>query len=464
VCDTIEGICRCNYMYASSDGHGNVGERGDCGFLDDNPFESGFVLNENIVERSIKLRVKHCPSQIDGISCTDHGVCSGAPSWQCTCSEGWMGGDCSLRTCPFGNAWADVPTLVNFAHGFAECSNVGICDREKGLCVCRDGFTGSACDRLDCPKRDMKYCSGHGKCLSMRQLARKARSKTGNPTPYVYGSDPNHGNTWDADKVMGCFCDDGYTGIFCNQLTCPSGDDPMTHGVNEVQVLTCEDSSSNPPSYDIAVSHDSTTNVHDKFGTQVGAKFANPNERKIIQLGGSNNGNSVGDIHPYFRLKFRGEVTTPIYPTDDVFAVQTALESLATIGGIIVTFKNAKSVCGPTGHPVTTKIEFLTETGGSDMMDTYFRTTWESPPPITLHSNSSDLSILFAEDTTNKELNGVKNVNSTTENNLCSDRGLCNTVLGQCECFPSYTSKTTRGNKGSCDSVGKYLAIQPLRL
>ena len=91
-------------MYASSDGHGNVGERGDCGFLDDNPFEAGFVLNENVVERSAKLRVSSCPSQIDGVSCTDHGICSGAPSWQCTCSEGWTGGDCSLRTCPYGNA------------------------------------------------------------------------------------------------------------------------------------------------------------------------------------------------------------------------------------------------------------------------------------------------------------------------------------------------------------------------
>ena len=139
VCDTIEGVCRCNFMYASSDGHGKQGVRGDCGFLDDNPFEAGFILNENIVERSPKLRVKSCPSQIDGVSCTDHGVCSGAPSWQCTCSEGWTGGDCSLRKCPYGNAWSDIPTRPNFAHGFAECSNQGICDREKGTCNCRTG-------------------------------------------------------------------------------------------------------------------------------------------------------------------------------------------------------------------------------------------------------------------------------------------------------------------------------------
>ncbi len=450
-------------MYASSDGHGNVGERGDCGFLDDNPFEAGFVLNENVVERSAKLRVSSCPSQIDGVSCTDHGICSGAPSWQCTCSEGWTGGDCSLRTCPYGNAWSDIPTLTNFAHGFTECSNVGLCDREKGICVCRDGFTGSACDRLDCPKHDTKYCSGHGKCLTMRQLARKA-STNGEPTPYVYGSDPNNGNTWDADKIMGCYCDEGYTGIACRDLTCPFGDDPMTNGVNEIQVFTCEDSSSNPPNYDTSYIHDSTTNVDDKVGAKTGPQFANPNERKIIHLGGSDHGNSIGNKQPYFQLKFRGEITTPIYPMDDVYAVQTALESLPTIGGVVVTFKNSKTICGPTGHSVTTTIEFLTETGGSDKMDNYYRVTTESPPPIRLDSKSNDLSIVFAEDTIQREINGIKNVNSTTENNLCSDRGLCNRLLGECECFSSYTSKTNRGNKGTCDRVGKYLAIDAFRL
>ena len=39
------------------------------------------------------------------------------------------------------------------------------------------------------------------------------------------------------------------------------------------------------------------------------------------------------------QLKFRGEIITPIYPMDDVYAVQTALESLPTIGGVVVTFK-----------------------------------------------------------------------------------------------------------------------------
>ena len=39
------------------------------------------------------------------------------------------------------------------------CSNRGIRQGE-GTCKCRDGFTGAACDRMDCPKHDMKYCAG----------------------------------------------------------------------------------------------------------------------------------------------------------------------------------------------------------------------------------------------------------------------------------------------------------------
>ena len=80
------------------------------------------------------------------------------------------------------------------------------------------------------------------------------------------------------------------------------------------------------------------------------------------------------------------------------------------------------------------------------------------------HLDQSLLSILFAEDTPGKQIDGVKNTNSTTENSVCSDRGLCNALLGTCECFASYTSKTTRGNKGSCDRVAKHLKFDDFRL
>ena len=80
--------------------------------------------------------------------------------------------DCSARTCPSGRAWADVPSSSTVAHAFAECSNRGTCNRGTGLCTCFDGFVGSACQRNSCPND----CSGHGICLSIKQLARMSNA------------------------------------------------------------------------------------------------------------------------------------------------------------------------------------------------------------------------------------------------------------------------------------------------
>lgn len=85
-CDTQTGICHCYTGYFTSDGRGEEGIRGDCGYA-----------NEAITA---------CPGFIE---CSGHGVCSDHPYYQCDCDNGWMGGDCSERTCPFGNAWFDYP-------------------------------------------------------------------------------------------------------------------------------------------------------------------------------------------------------------------------------------------------------------------------------------------------------------------------------------------------------------------
>jgi hypothetical protein len=165
---------------------------------------------------------------------------------------------------------------------------------------------------------------------------------------------------------------------------------------------------------------------------------------------------------PYFTLVFRGETTPPIYPHDTVFALQKKLEYISTIGAVDVTLKHASTVCDSSG--VVVAVEFLTEDGGGKNIDMFHRVLSESPPPMTLGVASNGVSIQFAEDEAGHTIGGVKNVNATTENSLCSDRGLCDTLLGQCVCFPTYTSVTDRGNKGTCDRLGKYLWIDPNRL
>ena len=55
---------------------------------------------------------------------------------------------------------------------------------------------------VECPGSGLP-CSGNGKCLSMRQAAGL------------------HGRTydnWDAQRVFGCVCDDGFEGHDCSQL------------------------------------------------------------------------------------------------------------------------------------------------------------------------------------------------------------------------------------------------------
>jgi len=132
----------------------------------------------------------------------------------------WTGHDCSLRTCPFREAWASVPTSDNGGHERAECSNKGECDRKTGLCKCFDNYEGDACERTVCPND----CSGRGICVTAKQLAAEA-SKT-------------YQTPWDAVKQQGCICDVGSRGPDCSLRECPSDNDPMG-GDGRIQGRDC---------------------------------------------------------------------------------------------------------------------------------------------------------------------------------------------------------------------------------
>lgn len=176
--------------------------------------------------------------------CNGHGKCI-AQSSSCECYEGWGASsdvslyrapDCSARTCPSGKAWSDIPTSATTAHAEAECSNRGTCDRASGACACFAGFTGDACQRTTCPND----CSGHGVCVSMRQMARMKNALPLAPNTYYEGDESQ--TTWDEEKLYGCVCDsswsvglaDGETqepewfGPDCSLRHCPSADNPRT--------------------------------------------------------------------------------------------------------------------------------------------------------------------------------------------------------------------------------------------
>lgn len=145
--------------------------------------------------------------------CNGHGTCQNTTS-TCSCYDGWgsekdvsfyKAPDCSMRTCPSDRAWADIPSSPISAHQVMECSNRGVCDRETGTCVCFEGFTGAACQRTKCPND----CSGHGVCVSLKQMARMSNALPLAPNTYYEAAED--GSTWDEDMIYGCVCDSSWT-------------------------------------------------------------------------------------------------------------------------------------------------------------------------------------------------------------------------------------------------------------
>lgn len=298
-CDFSTGICKCAVGFTGSDGAGNQGKRGDCGFLSS---------------------AGACPSTSNGV-CDGKGTCT---SFSCSCIAGYSGYDCSMRDCPKGAAWFDGATATNTAHAPAQCSNRGSCNTGSGVCTCLAPFTGSACDLLRCPTGTTTTagatCSGRGTCKAIQTLSAQATDTQGNPLGVTYGAVPNTAATWDATKIQGCDCiTNDYFGPYenaygdftgghdCYMRMCPRGADPFEVGkVNEQQTLTCKAD------------------------------------------GGT------------FTLTFRGE-TTPVIPFNaNAAQVQSTLQTLDSVRTAIVTFAGgATTVCSTTGVVSTVEFTFM---------------------------------------------------------------------------------------------------------
>eukprot|EP00824_Muranothrix_gubernata_P016286 TRINITY_DN33841_c0_g1_i1.p1 TRINITY_DN33841_c0_g1~~TRINITY_DN33841_c0_g1_i1.p1 ORF type:complete len:840 (-),score=214.12 TRINITY_DN33841_c0_g1_i1:52-2571(-) len=72
-------------------------------------------------------------------NCTDHGKCKYG---ECSCSPGWEGEDCSVKSCP------------------NRCNGQGTC--VDGRCVCKPGYEGEDCGTLAC----INDCNDRGMCVN----------------------------------------------------------------------------------------------------------------------------------------------------------------------------------------------------------------------------------------------------------------------------------------------------------
>ncbi|KAJ8605581.1 hypothetical protein CTAYLR_000006 [Chrysophaeum taylorii] len=347
---------------------------------------------------SLTVSIEGCPVGYEnGEICSGHGHCaentSSGLDETCVCDDGFAGGDCSQRICPSGRAWVDVATGNNTAHGrYVECSDMGYCDRYTGVCACREGFTGSACDRLRCPTATdsvgrARECNGVGRCLSMREAA------TQQDFVSLWYADAYE--EWDSDMVYGCACDAGWTGYDCSERECPRGDDPLTDGVDEVQLIDCRCSRCN--------------------GT--------------------------------LALEFRGQRTAGIPHDATAELVEYYLETLSTITDVEVRYigtSNDASLCDERG--TTTAVTFVREFGDLPSLNA-------TPGEVVVVDGSTSLSIA-SDGATSSLRSSVSSVRGTKEWIECSGRGSCDRGTGLCDCYLGFSMSDGRGSKGLIGDCG----------
>ncbi|KAH8059572.1 hypothetical protein JL720_13786 [Aureococcus anophagefferens] len=258
------------------DGRGGAGLVADCGYLSPNasvayeyPRDYACWADaaggaEGPCPRATPLWNTNLPPTV----CSGVGVCDADKF--CNCTAGYEGSACEYKTCPTGRAWRGeaVGDDPGDAHRpGATCSNKGLCDRSSGNCDCDDDFGvvgGDACGDMACEVNSTRECGAFGHCATMAELAQNA---------LLFGDHGevrrvNYSEPWDADLVTGCKCHastsdypthdfgadpvnqlqyrgpfaytyTGWTGYQCSHAFCPTGDNPYTWGVNEVQALNC---------------------------------------------------------------------------------------------------------------------------------------------------------------------------------------------------------------------------------
>jgi len=128
-----------------------------------------------------------------------------------------------------------VKSNDNSLHQMTQCSSRGTCDSTTGRCNCFVGYGGEACQRSTCPND----CSGHGICQSGYQFRQDAIALGSLTSTITYGAVTNYyTEPHDAQRILGCKCDNGYRGPDCSLIECPSGVDPLvttsTEEANEV--------------------------------------------------------------------------------------------------------------------------------------------------------------------------------------------------------------------------------------
>lgn len=435
-CDSESGRCMCDskninsvpaFRAGSSDGttrsdiHNNRGAIGDCSHVElAENYGCAYSLNSSN------------PSHI----CGGHGTCDTAANL-CRCDPGWGGAECEHYTCPKDYPFFSEPVSATKARQEKEeCSGQGYCDRGAGLCRCRSGFVGPACQVFDCPRDAVsgEECNGQGYCENLYDTY----SLFGFTYGKLHGVDPQRPHTWDAVRIRQCLCygkrsDDhyahplrpavapktgvgrwetggrpvaGFGGWKCHNRMCPRGHSKMYTNTN--QLMYSDESAWPMP------------------------------RAEIIRVVCTLNVDTESSI--YFTLLYYGFQTGPIYPTYTAAEIKRALEAHPSIGNVTVAMDRediaiGRAACDSTGV-------YTTGTGFTIRFDTE---GGNHPTPTVTVSDSSkagDLAIAVVQEgnSENEECGGDK-------------QGYCDYGKGLCMCKPGRGSSDLRwgiGDIGDC--------------
>uniref|UniRef100_A0A7S1XM25 EGF-like domain-containing protein n=1 Tax=Phaeomonas parva TaxID=124430 RepID=A0A7S1XM25_9STRA len=504
-CDFNSGTCHCfsttdatyEQKWASSDGYGATGTLGECGWE--------------------KTTAVGCPiTYVDESSgriysvCNNQGDCLGDNT--CNCFDPFFGADCSMRGCPKGLAWFEEATANEVSHtSMVECSGAGWCNYQFGVCTCRAGFEGMACEKLACPTAvNGLTCSGHGVCLSMADLAQKNREVT---TPYAYGNADRGQLTaeaWDHDKIYGCYCDggdarypyngprahisgsyvnnpaaQGYTGPDCSLRRCPHGDDPVTGELREVQVIPCRldtgtftlswgGSTSSSIAYN-AIAATVETEVQSLTSLAATVHFSEGHiacNASFGQQGGMvvEFPTASGDVAPIYVSHNSADAVKSMefYRHMNYTEVQT-VRCIATSGSFTMTFRGETTgAIAYTATPleVETALELLTTI--QDVQVQFHTNNAGSfcnnglgageGARIRFKSELGDVPPLVLSPTLNTEV--FETTKGDKELVECSNRGYCDRSIGACSCDYGYWSSDGDGFIGRRGDCSYYTGIE----
>ena len=235
----------------------------------------------------------------------------------------------------------------------------------------------------------------------MRDLASR-RTVNGQLSATSYGATPNNPLTWDYDKTQACLCDPGWEGHDCSLQSCVTGDDPMTAGVNETQVIKC---------------------------TADGGS---------MQLG-------------FRTVRGRTAYSDSVSHSATAAQLEAALEAMPTVREVeVVVWDTAANATGT---------EVCTATGANKVLITFVGNKGSLPAlepvttSLTLTAGTATVQVVTDGASITEDSVTLTSVDGTTEDLACSNRGICNTATGVCDCFSGYTSSSSRnlpGDRGDC--------------